>query len=199
MPNNEVLGPFLEIYNYALLYGRRVTPTTRSKRGSAGSSLIQIHWLNPNTPAAGPEPQESLPYVGEIREMFKHKQSGALYFQLCGLPGYIFTEGVLQTGLEGAGIVARSLTILDNMAVWSPLVLRRRKRGSKEGEQPHAPPWAASCQTICFRIAPGTFFRKESGVRRLCTVTSMVFESRCSRENVRHREPVRSITWEGVW
>jgi hypothetical protein len=75
MSNTEVLGSFLEIYNYALLDGHRVTPTTRSKRGSAGSSLIQIYWLNPNTPAAGREPQEPLPYVGDIRQMFKHTQS----------------------------------------------------------------------------------------------------------------------------
>ncbi|KAF8142575.1 hypothetical protein K438DRAFT_1784595 [Mycena galopus ATCC 62051] len=37
--DSEVLGSFGEIYNYALLNGRRITPTARSKRG-AGSALV---------------------------------------------------------------------------------------------------------------------------------------------------------------
>ncbi|KAJ7736047.1 hypothetical protein DFH07DRAFT_967007 [Mycena maculata] len=61
--NTEVLGSFTETYNYALLDGRRVTSTTCSKRGSAGSSLIQIQF--------GGEP-----YAGEIRSIFRHKQAG---------------------------------------------------------------------------------------------------------------------------
>ncbi|KAJ7744275.1 hypothetical protein DFH07DRAFT_925148 [Mycena maculata] len=61
--NTEVLGSFTETYNYALLDGRRVTSTTCSERGSAGSSLIQIQF--------GGEP-----YAGEIRSIFRHKQAG---------------------------------------------------------------------------------------------------------------------------
>ncbi|KAJ7673008.1 hypothetical protein DFH06DRAFT_1174028, partial [Mycena polygramma] len=61
--DTQVLGAFFDTYDYALLDGRRVSPTTRSKRGSAGSSLIQIR--------IGGEP-----YVGEIRVMFRHKQPG---------------------------------------------------------------------------------------------------------------------------
>ncbi|KAJ7611135.1 hypothetical protein DFH06DRAFT_1373949 [Mycena polygramma] len=59
----QMLGAFVDIYDYALLDGRRVTSTTRSKRGSAGSSLIQIQF--------GEDP-----YVGEIRVLFRHKQTG---------------------------------------------------------------------------------------------------------------------------
>ncbi|KAJ7922643.1 hypothetical protein B0H13DRAFT_1603476 [Mycena leptocephala] len=58
-----MLGEFLAIYNDALLDGRRVTSTTRSKRGSAGSSLIQI-------------PFNGEPFVGEIRVIFRHTQPG---------------------------------------------------------------------------------------------------------------------------
>jgi hypothetical protein len=45
-----------------LLDGRRVTSTTRSKRG-AGSSLIQIYFKGEI-------------YAGEIRHFFRHKQQG---------------------------------------------------------------------------------------------------------------------------
>jgi hypothetical protein len=61
--NTEMLGSFIETYNYALLDGRRVTPTAHSRRG-AGSSLIQIHWGDDEV------------YVGEIREIFLHTQPG---------------------------------------------------------------------------------------------------------------------------
>jgi hypothetical protein len=61
--NTETLGEFLETYNDALLDGRKVTSTTRSMRGSAGSSLIQI-------------PFNGEPFVGEIRVIFRHKQPG---------------------------------------------------------------------------------------------------------------------------
>ncbi|KAJ7858910.1 hypothetical protein B0H14DRAFT_2254838, partial [Mycena olivaceomarginata] len=58
-----MLGSFAETCNYALLDGRRLTPTTRSKRGSAGSSLVQVKF------------NDEL-YVGEIPVIFRHKQSG---------------------------------------------------------------------------------------------------------------------------
>ncbi|KAJ7255557.1 hypothetical protein C8J57DRAFT_1721647 [Mycena rebaudengoi] len=40
----QMLGSYTETYDYALLDGRRITSTTRSKRLSAGSSIIQIHF-----------------------------------------------------------------------------------------------------------------------------------------------------------
>jgi hypothetical protein len=60
--DTEMLGSFAETCNYALLDGRRLTPTTRSKRGSAGSSLVQVKF------------NDEL-YVGEIPVIFRHKQS----------------------------------------------------------------------------------------------------------------------------
>jgi hypothetical protein len=55
-----MLGSFIKTYDYALLDGRRVTSTTRSKRGT-GSSLIQVYFKGEI-------------YAGEIRHLFCHKQ-----------------------------------------------------------------------------------------------------------------------------
>jgi hypothetical protein len=60
--NTEMLGSFADTYSYALLDGRRVMLITESRRG-AGSSLIQIHFKNEL-------------YAGEIRHIFRHKQTG---------------------------------------------------------------------------------------------------------------------------
>ncbi|KAJ7665810.1 hypothetical protein B0H17DRAFT_1090260 [Mycena rosella] len=61
--NSQMLGSFAETYDYVLLDGRRLTPTTRSKRSSAGSSIIQFQF-------------NGEPYAGEIRVIFRHKQTG---------------------------------------------------------------------------------------------------------------------------
>ncbi|KAJ7865085.1 hypothetical protein B0H13DRAFT_2353148 [Mycena leptocephala] len=58
----EMLGSVVDTYDYALLDGRRVTSTTRSRRG-AGSSLIQIYFKGEI-------------YAGEIQHLFRHKQQG---------------------------------------------------------------------------------------------------------------------------
>jgi hypothetical protein len=42
-PESQELDLFAELYDYVLLDGRRITPTTRSRRG-AGSSIIQIEF-----------------------------------------------------------------------------------------------------------------------------------------------------------
>ncbi|KAJ6540384.1 hypothetical protein B0H19DRAFT_1077796 [Mycena capillaripes] len=39
--NTSYLLPYADVYDYALLDGRRITPTTRSTRNTAGSSIIQ--------------------------------------------------------------------------------------------------------------------------------------------------------------
>ncbi|KAJ7710878.1 hypothetical protein B0H17DRAFT_1123966 [Mycena rosella] len=61
--NSQMLGSFAETYDYVLLDGRRLAPTTRSKRRSAGSSIIQFQF-------------NGEPYAGEIRVIFRHKQTG---------------------------------------------------------------------------------------------------------------------------
>ncbi|KAJ7826533.1 hypothetical protein B0H13DRAFT_2374368 [Mycena leptocephala] len=52
-----------DLYNYALLDGRRITPTTRSRRNKAGSSIIQGTF---NGEAC----------AGEVRAIFLHRQPG---------------------------------------------------------------------------------------------------------------------------
>jgi hypothetical protein len=58
-----MLTPHAYFLNFALLDGRRITPTTRSRRNSAGSSLIQIRY-------------KELPFAGEIRRIIRHRQPG---------------------------------------------------------------------------------------------------------------------------
>ncbi|KAJ7230789.1 hypothetical protein C8J57DRAFT_1386922 [Mycena rebaudengoi] len=66
-----MLGSYTETYDYALLDGRKITSTTHSKRLSAGSSIIQIHFDDVSEGSGEPEI-----YAGEVRSIFKHKQSG---------------------------------------------------------------------------------------------------------------------------
>ncbi|KAJ7885697.1 hypothetical protein B0H14DRAFT_3734758 [Mycena olivaceomarginata] len=56
------LDSFAETYNYAFLDGRRITPTTCSRRGS-GSALIQIRYKGEQ-------------YSGAIHTILQHKQRG---------------------------------------------------------------------------------------------------------------------------
>lgn len=60
-PGEFPLHPYAETYNYALLDGRRIMPT--STRNSEGSSIIQARFGN--------EAQ-----AGEIKKIFVHHQSG---------------------------------------------------------------------------------------------------------------------------
>ncbi|KAJ7017493.1 hypothetical protein C8F04DRAFT_873540, partial [Mycena alexandri] len=57
------LSSYADIYNYALLDGRRITPTDRSRRNTAGSSIIQA-WFN--NEACG----------GEVVAILCHRQPG---------------------------------------------------------------------------------------------------------------------------
>jgi hypothetical protein len=59
--NTTYLLPYADLYNYTLPDGRRITPTTRSTRNTAGSSLIQARF---NDEA----------YAGEVRAVFVHRQ-----------------------------------------------------------------------------------------------------------------------------
>lgn len=59
--NTSYLLPYADVYNYALLDGRRITPTTRSTRNTAGSSIIQV-WFGEEACA------------GEVRTIFVHPQ-----------------------------------------------------------------------------------------------------------------------------
>jgi hypothetical protein len=59
----EVLHSYADTYNYALLDGRRLTPTTRSRRQTAGSSLVQVIF-------------DGEPFAGELHTIFRHKQVG---------------------------------------------------------------------------------------------------------------------------
>ncbi|KAJ7193720.1 hypothetical protein GGX14DRAFT_301290, partial [Mycena pura] len=62
-PQTTMLSPFVTFYNYALLDGKRITPTSRSRRNTAGSSLIQYRYAD----AA---------HVGEVRHVIRHQQPG---------------------------------------------------------------------------------------------------------------------------
>ncbi|KAJ7793796.1 hypothetical protein B0H13DRAFT_1675487 [Mycena leptocephala] len=59
----EVLHSYADTYNYVLLDGRRLTPTTRSRRKTAGSSLVQVIF-------------DGEPFAGELDTIFRHKQVG---------------------------------------------------------------------------------------------------------------------------
>ncbi|KAF8181189.1 hypothetical protein K438DRAFT_1768026 [Mycena galopus ATCC 62051] len=58
-----MLSPVVDFYNFALLDGKRLTPTTRSRRNTAGSSLIQVRY-------------KSEAFVGEVRQILRHIQPG---------------------------------------------------------------------------------------------------------------------------
>ncbi|KAJ7084549.1 hypothetical protein B0H15DRAFT_747888, partial [Mycena belliarum] len=61
--NTSPLASHAETYNFALLDGRRITPTSRARRNNAGSSIIQAR--------IGDER-----HAGEIRNIFIHRQEG---------------------------------------------------------------------------------------------------------------------------
>lgn len=58
-----VLLPYADVYEYALLDGHRITPTTRSRRNKAGSSIIQARFQGEEC-------------AGEVRTIFLHRQPG---------------------------------------------------------------------------------------------------------------------------
>ena len=60
-PNTRVLHDNAQFYNYALLDGRRITPTSRSRRELVGSSIIKYIW-------------NGEPYGGEVINIFHHAQ-----------------------------------------------------------------------------------------------------------------------------
>ncbi|KAJ6534262.1 hypothetical protein B0H19DRAFT_1080746 [Mycena capillaripes] len=60
-----MLAPFVDFLNFALLDGKRLTPTTQSRHNTAGSSLIQVRY---NDEA----------YAGEARQILHHTQPGVL-------------------------------------------------------------------------------------------------------------------------
>jgi hypothetical protein len=52
-----------QFYEYALLGGRRIVPSTRSRRKNAGSSLVKVIWENRS-------------YAGIVDRIFRHHQRG---------------------------------------------------------------------------------------------------------------------------
>ncbi|KAJ6572666.1 hypothetical protein B0H10DRAFT_2444291 [Mycena sp. CBHHK59/15] len=62
-PGMTMLSPFVDFYEFALLDGKRITPTTRSRRNTAGSSIIQARYDNEA-------------YAGEVRHLIRHHQPG---------------------------------------------------------------------------------------------------------------------------
>jgi hypothetical protein len=58
-----MLSPFVDFREFALLDGKRITPTTRSRRNTAGSSIIQAR-------------HDGEAYAGEIRHLIRHRQPG---------------------------------------------------------------------------------------------------------------------------
>ncbi|KAJ7790616.1 hypothetical protein B0H14DRAFT_3161315 [Mycena olivaceomarginata] len=59
----EMLSPFVDFYEFALLDGKRITPTSRSRHNTAGSSIIQARYNNEA-------------YAGEVRHLIQHRQPG---------------------------------------------------------------------------------------------------------------------------
>jgi hypothetical protein len=62
-PQTTMLSPYVDFYNFALLDGKRLTPTNRSRRNTAGSSLIQASYMGEA-------------YAGVIHHIFRHRQRG---------------------------------------------------------------------------------------------------------------------------
>jgi len=58
-----VLNQKAQFYEYALLGGRRIVPSTRSRRKNAGSSLVKVVWDNRS-------------YAGIVDRIFRHHQRG---------------------------------------------------------------------------------------------------------------------------
>lgn len=62
-PQSQRLVPFAQFYEYALLHGCRISPTSRTARGSAGSSIIKANLGDGK-------------YAGEVSAIFRHHQLG---------------------------------------------------------------------------------------------------------------------------
>ncbi|KII83669.1 hypothetical protein PLICRDRAFT_180270 [Plicaturopsis crispa FD-325 SS-3] len=62
-PNSRRLVESAQFYSWALLDGRRITPTSRTLRYSAGSSIVKVKY-------------EGKSYSGEVRSIFHHRQPG---------------------------------------------------------------------------------------------------------------------------
>ncbi|KAJ7812206.1 hypothetical protein B0H14DRAFT_2605923 [Mycena olivaceomarginata] len=62
-PGRPAFMPYVDLYDYAVLDGRRISPTSRNRRNSAGSSLIQVRFA-------------CSAYVGEVRAVLAHEQPG---------------------------------------------------------------------------------------------------------------------------
>jgi len=59
----HIMNDTAQFYEYALLDGRRITPSTRSQRDNAGSYIVKYVWRNET-------------HAGEVVSIFHHKQSG---------------------------------------------------------------------------------------------------------------------------
>ncbi|KAJ7114850.1 hypothetical protein C8R44DRAFT_880917 [Mycena epipterygia] len=86
------LHPYGVTYNFVLLDGRRIIPTS-SQRSSGGSSIIQARFGD-------------LPHVGEIRQIFLHRQ-----------PGVADSEFTLLAAV--AWMKPSKWTPLDNRTLWN--------------------------------------------------------------------------------
>ncbi|KAF7368239.1 hypothetical protein MVEN_00144000 [Mycena venus] len=62
-PGATMLSPFIDFYEFALLDGKRLTPTTRSRRNTAGSSIVQAR-------------HKDEAYAGEVQHLIRHRQPG---------------------------------------------------------------------------------------------------------------------------
>lgn len=58
-----MLSLVVELHNFAILDGKRLTPTARSRRNTAGSSLIQFRY-------------QGKAFAGEVRQLLRHVQPG---------------------------------------------------------------------------------------------------------------------------
>ncbi|KAJ7842146.1 hypothetical protein B0H14DRAFT_2219792, partial [Mycena olivaceomarginata] len=58
-----MLAPFVDFLEFGLLDGKRITPTGRSRRNTAGSSIIQVRY---NDEA----------YAGVVCHLIQHRQTG---------------------------------------------------------------------------------------------------------------------------
>ncbi|KII89950.1 hypothetical protein PLICRDRAFT_571418 [Plicaturopsis crispa FD-325 SS-3] len=62
-PHSRRLLESAEFFDWALLDGRRITPTSRTLRNSAGSSIVKVIY-------------DGEPFSGEVRSIFRHNQPG---------------------------------------------------------------------------------------------------------------------------
>jgi hypothetical protein len=101
------LVPYADIYDYALLDGRRITPTTRSTRNTAGSSLVQVRIGGDDC-------------AGEIRALFLHRQPGVPSSEdtLLALVDWMVESG--DTPLDEDSFVWRKLCVTASVSSVSP-------------------------------------------------------------------------------